>query len=107
MLTKSILTAIAIALVAGLGSASAGEQFSTLESVQAEALDIIESDRVRATSIIVSDIDGNGLFKIIKVIPVDCPGPGCVFITLFGDPSGSIPCGLNAGCKIVGPPPRL
>ena len=38
MLTKPILTATAIALAAGLGSASAGEQFTTLEGVTAVAM---------------------------------------------------------------------
>jgi len=35
MLTKSILTAAAIALVAGFGSASTADQFSTLDGVTA------------------------------------------------------------------------
>ena len=38
MRTKSILTAAAIALAAGLGSASAGEKFNTLEGISAVAL---------------------------------------------------------------------
>ena len=38
MRTKSILTTAAIALVAGLGSASAGEQFTTLDGVTAVAM---------------------------------------------------------------------
>ncbi|MGR3715678.1 MAG: hypothetical protein ACU0B1_02875 [Thermohalobaculum sp.] len=38
MLTKSILTATAIALTAGIGSYSAGEKFATLEGISAVAL---------------------------------------------------------------------
>ncbi len=38
MLANSILTATAIALAAGLGSASAGERFVPLEGIAAQAL---------------------------------------------------------------------
>ena len=43
MLTKSILTATAIALAAGLGTASAGERFVPLEGIAAQALGSTEA----------------------------------------------------------------
>ena len=42
MLSKSILTAIAVAMLAGLGLASAEEQFITMEGIDAQALDSSE-----------------------------------------------------------------
>ena len=42
MFTKSIFTAAAFALVAGLGSASAGEKFTTLNGVTGEAMSTAE-----------------------------------------------------------------
>ena len=47
MFTKSILTTAAIALVAGLGSASAGEQFTTIADLSAQALSADELAEVR------------------------------------------------------------
>ena len=38
MQIKSILTGTAIALIAGVGSASAGEEFTTLEGITADAI---------------------------------------------------------------------
>ena len=49
MLAKSILTAIAIALVAGLGSASADENFSTIADLSAQPLSAHELAKVRGT----------------------------------------------------------
>ncbi|MGR3715675.1 MAG: hypothetical protein ACU0B1_02860 [Thermohalobaculum sp.] len=44
---KSILTTAAIALVAGLGSASAGERFATIEGLPIQALSADELAEVR------------------------------------------------------------
>ena len=44
MLTKSILAVAAIALVATIGSASAGEQFSSIEGIPAVPMSIDEQD---------------------------------------------------------------
>jgi len=52
MLTKSILTAAAIALVAGLGSASAGERFATIEGLPIQALSADELAGVRGAVIV-------------------------------------------------------
>jgi len=52
MLTKSFLTATAIALAAGLGSASAGESFATLEGVSASALTPSAMDVVRGSLVV-------------------------------------------------------
>ena len=60
MLTKSILTATAIALVAGLGSASAGERFILLEGIDAQVLDSNELASVTASHIIYYARDGDG-----------------------------------------------
>jgi len=46
MLTKLSLTATAIVLVTGLGSASAGEQFTTLDGVTAVAMSSTDLDAV-------------------------------------------------------------
>ena len=65
MLTKSILTATltatAIALVAGLGSASAADEFTTLDGVAAEVMSATE----------LSAVVGSGI-----VIVIDCPRLG-------------------------------
>ena len=63
MLTKSILTATltatAIALVAGLGSASAADEFTTLDGVAADVMSATElSATVGAGIVIVVDLDG-------------------------------------------------
>ena len=55
---KSILTAAAIALVAGLGSASAADQFGALEGITAEPLNAVELDRVRGTLVYLDGLDG-------------------------------------------------
>ena len=49
MLTKSILTATAIALATGLGSASADENFATLVGLSAQPLSAHELAKVRGT----------------------------------------------------------
>ena len=56
---KSILTAAAIALVAGLGSASAADQFTALEGITAEQLNAVELDRVRG-----ADVNLRGLLNV-------------------------------------------
>ncbi len=55
MQIKSILAGAAIALLAGLGAASAAEQFATLEGVSAETLSPAELARARGAHIIVHD----------------------------------------------------
>ena len=60
MLTKSILTTSAIVLVAGLGSASAGEKFNLLEGIDAQVLDSNELASVTASHIIYYARDGDG-----------------------------------------------
>ena len=47
MLTKSILTAAAISLAAFVGSASAGEQFSTLDAISADVMSPAEMSAVQ------------------------------------------------------------
>ncbi len=77
---KSILTAAAIALVAGLGSASAADQFTALEGITAEPLNAVELDRVRGASIDLRGLDHvpsdtvGLVFQITAGIPVAiCP----------------------------------
>ena len=48
MRTTSILATAAIALVAGLGSASAADQFTTIAGFEAQAMTMQELDSVRA-----------------------------------------------------------
>ena len=48
MLTKPILTATALALAAGLGSASAGERFTTIAELSPQASSADELAEVRA-----------------------------------------------------------
>ncbi len=50
MFTKSILTAAAIALAAGLGSASAGERFATVDGLSAQPLSADELAGVRGAA---------------------------------------------------------
>ena len=49
MLTKSVLTATAIALVATIGTASAGEGFRTLVGVPSSQLTPLEMELTRGT----------------------------------------------------------
>ena len=57
MQIKSIVSAAAIALVAGLGSASSAGQFAALEGITAEPLNAVELDRVRGTAVSLAGID--------------------------------------------------
>ncbi len=58
---KLLIFAAAIALVAGVGSASAGENFATIEGVSASALSPAEMDAVRGQ-------------RTLRVRPGDGPG---------------------------------
>ncbi|MGR3718005.1 MAG: hypothetical protein ACU0B1_14810 [Thermohalobaculum sp.] len=83
---KSILTAAAIALVAGLGSASAADQFTALEGITAEPLNAVELDRVRGANLDLSGLAGVptsvflavGLKTARMPINVCPPRPGCL-----------------------------
>ena len=79
MLTKSILTAAAIALVAGLGSASAGERFTTIADLSPQALSADELAEVR----------GAGDFRVVT-------GNGSRFFeSLMSDAVSIRICGAN------------
>ena len=58
---KTILAGAALALAATIGSASAAEQFSTLEGVTAVAMSSVEQDAVVGK--IVHFFDANGGFR--------------------------------------------
>ena len=90
MLTKSILTTAAIALIAGFGSASAGEQFETLgHQIEAAPLSELEMVMIRGQHI---DIFNNG--GLLRSLG------GATII----DIEGSIGVGqCNGGCDIGGP----
>ena len=60
MQIKSILTGAAIALVAGLGSASAGERFAMLNGIQAIPLNSAELDCVTGGDITVTILNTSG-----------------------------------------------
>ena len=85
MQIKLIVSAAAIALVAGLGSASAADQFTALEGITAEPLNAVELDRVRGASVNLADLANVPLDVVILVrvksadIPVTIcpPGRGC------------------------------
>ena len=64
---KSILTAAAIALAAGLGSASAADQFTALEGITAEPLNAVELDRVRGSNVDLSGLDGVPTSAVLAV----------------------------------------
>jgi len=82
---KSILTAAAIALVAGLGSASAADQFAALEGITAEQLNAVELDRVRGAIVYLNGLDGVPQRAVVTVlvntqrmhVDVCAPGAGC------------------------------
>ena len=57
MQIKSIVAGAAIALVAGLGSASAGDEFATLDGVVAVPLAVAALDAVRGTKFIVQSVE--------------------------------------------------
>ena len=67
MLIKSLVSAAAIALVATIGSASATEQFTTLEGVTAVPMSTSELDAV--TGMAAHFLDGNGGFHAILSAP--------------------------------------
>ncbi len=102
MLTKSILTATAIALVAGLGSAFAGDEstaldgtfaepvsaFATLYGMTTEPLNRAEMDAVRGSTDFLVKVDGvtrldrttaGGQFSFICVIVTTGAGGGVSF----------------------------
>ena len=109
MQIKSIVAVAAIALVAGLGSASAGERFSILDPITVEPLTDIELDSVRGALRIFRDKDGDGFFETSRIFDVGmCSGPKC--ITGGNIPTHSngstIACGLGiSSCLVVGPNP--
>ena len=77
---KSILTAAAIALAATVGSASAAEQFTTLDGIAVAAMNAMELDSVRgATDIPVR----------FTVIRVDLDSDTLIFT--MGDDPGHVP----------------
>ena len=74
MLTKSILTATAIALVAGLGSASAGEQFITTEGIEAQVMTPLEMGGIYGTQIIFLSVNAlaNNTAIVLAPVPQCC-----------------------------------
>ena len=64
MHTKSILTAAAIAFVAGLGSASAGGQFITVDGIPAQPIVAEEIANIRGSSGIVLVFPGVGVVPL-------------------------------------------
>ena len=91
MLTKSILTATAIALVAGLGSASAGEQFTTIADLSPQALSADELAEVR----------GAGDFAVITRNGVR------IFESLMSDAVSNRICGADNCFVSMGRPQPL
>jgi len=81
MLTKSILAGAAIALAAGLGSASAGEQFTTIADLSPQALSADELTEVRgAGDFLVFTGNGGQFFESLMSDPVSnkiCGGDRC------------------------------
>ena len=85
MQIKLIVSAAAIALAAGLGSASAAEQFTALEGITAEPLNAVELDRVRGANLDLSGIVGVPTSVVLAVglktapmpLNVCAPGAGC------------------------------
>ena len=72
MLTKSILTAATISLAASLGSASAGELFSTLAGVEAQPLSPHMMGKVRGSAVLLSI---SPVASICELSPIGCiPG---------------------------------
>ena len=59
MQIKLIVSAAALALAAGLGSASAADRFTALAGITAEPLNAVELDRVRG-----ADVNLRGLLNV-------------------------------------------
>ncbi len=86
MQIKLIVSAAALALAAGLGSASAADRFTALEGITAEPLNAVELGRVRGTNIDLSGLDGVPYSVVLAVglktarMPgnVCPPGAGCL-----------------------------
>ena len=83
---KSILTATALALATGLGSASAGERFTTLEGISAVALAPSAMMSVRGAHFYaeVGDLTGGEPDKVVQLTPI-----------VFGDHGLNWPGGDN------------
>jgi hypothetical protein len=102
MLTKSILATAAIALAATIGSASAGEQFTTLEGVTAVAMSSSELHGVTGSSRHFT-ITANGDLVIPNAS--DSAGPHAVstlFLVDFTHSSNPVAKGYNGLCVASG-----
>ncbi len=86
MQIKSILAGAAIALVAGLGSAYAADQFTTLDGVQAQPMNTAEMGQVRGTEIVLA-----------------IPGPGATLVEGLGvdDLVAAFTAGIPGGTRTV------
>ena len=86
MRTTFILTAAALAMAAGLGSASAGEQFTTLEGISAVALAPSAMMSVRGAHFLVDvrDLTGGEPGEVVRLDH-----------HVFGDHGGNWPAGEN------------
>jgi len=101
MLTKTILTATAIALAATIGSASAGEQFTTLEGVTAVAMSSSELHGVTGSARHF-EIFANGRFVNPNANERAGPWSGDFFLVDFTHSTNPVAKGYNGLCVALG-----
>ncbi len=75
MQIKSIVAGAAIALAATIGSASAGDEFSTLGGVSAESLSSVEMAAVVGAHLFIQINPRSGRFRRIEVQQPETHGP--------------------------------
>ncbi len=85
MRITALVSAAALALSVGMGTAKAADQFSTLERVQAETLSQPEMTRIHGAFVLLVDPDGDGIFLLLN-----------------GDVNGEAPCPTIMGCLAPG-----
>ena len=101
---KSTLTAAAIALVAGLGAASAADQFATLEGVPADPIPPAMMERVLGAGSVMVGADLPDPAALVQDSPFHPGLPGAKVLIIPGanfhsgppDPSGGPPDGVQA-----------
>ena len=94
MQIKTILAGAAIALAAGVGSASAGDEFSTLDGIAVAPMNAMELDGVRG---------GNGHGAGPPGLIIVTPGSGPTIIGAGGVPGTPPPIVVTPDGSIAGP----
>lgn len=106
MRIKLFAAGVAIALAAGLASASAAEQFTTLDGVTAVAMSSVEQDAVRG-SVAHFTVSTSGAGGVIDPDANDAAGPVAGSLFRVGHAGEAVAPGFNGLCVasngVIGP----